>query len=52
MKAYSYSEPDPGQESYDYLTELLVQTTVLPEEKCRMIARALLSFADVLVHDD
>jgi hypothetical protein len=47
-----YNEPDPARESFDYLTELIIDNSALTEEQARKIARALLSFADVLVDDE
>lgn len=48
---YSYNDPDPAKESFEYLTELMMEHTALAEDQCRKIARALLSFADVLVDE-
>jgi len=51
MRPYTYNEPDSAKENYDYLTEMLFDQLSLTEEQCRKIARALLSFADVLVDE-
>lgn len=43
---------DAAAESFEYLTELILDYSALSEPQARKIARALLSFADVLVDDE
>jgi hypothetical protein len=47
--AYSYSDPDVAADSFGLLVEWVLDHTTLSEEQAEKIARALLSFADVLV---
>lgn len=50
--AYSYpTDEDPAAASFDYLVEWVLNNTTLNEVQAGKIARALLSFADVLVDE-